>query len=125
MIYLYRSVRLNFLRSVLASIGIVIGVVAISSMGMLGANMQLQVKSQLSANANTIVISADTVRIGPPGTFMFSPSSSPNGITKSRAHPDPDGGRFRRYGYSDYFEQYPVRHQLGPGQGVTLRPGTE
>jgi putative ABC transport system permease protein len=79
-----RSVRLNFLRSVLASIGIVIGVVAISSMGMLGANMQLQVKSQLSANANTIVISADTVRMGPPGTFMFSPSSSPNGITKSQ-----------------------------------------
>ena len=42
-----RSVRLNFMRSLLASIGIVIGVVAISSMGMLGANMQLSVKQQL------------------------------------------------------------------------------
>lgn len=79
-----RSVRLNFLRSVLASIGIVIGVVAISSMGMLGANMQLQVKSQLSANANTIVILPDTVRMGPPGTFMFSQSPTQSGITKSQ-----------------------------------------
>ena len=43
-----RSVRLNFLRSLLASIGIVIGVVAISSMGMLGTNMQLMVKEQLT-----------------------------------------------------------------------------
>jgi putative ABC transport system permease protein len=57
-----RSVRLNFLRSLLASIGIVIGVVAISSMGMLGANMQLSVKEQLSSNVNTIMISSDVVR---------------------------------------------------------------
>lgn len=57
-----RSVRLNFLRSLLASIGIVIGVVAISSMGMLGANMQLSVKQQLSSNVNTIMITSDVVR---------------------------------------------------------------
>ena len=57
-----RSVKLNFLRSLLASIGIVIGVVAISSMGMLGTNMQLSVKQQLSANVNTIMISSDVVR---------------------------------------------------------------
>lgn len=57
-----RSVRLNFLRSLLASIGIVIGVVAISSMGMLGTNMQLSVKEQLSSNVNTIMISSDVVR---------------------------------------------------------------
>jgi len=68
-----RSVRLNFLRSILASIGIVIGVIAISSMGMLGTNMQLEVKDQLSAGANTIVITPDVVRMGPPG---FSPSES-------------------------------------------------
>jgi putative ABC transport system permease protein len=75
-----RSVRLNFLRSMLAAIGIVIGVVAISSMGMLGTNMQLEVKDQLSASANTIVISSDTVRMGPVG---FSPSSSAaTGVTK-------------------------------------------
>jgi putative ABC transport system permease protein len=57
-----RSVRLNFLRSILASIGIVIGVVAISSMGMLGANMQLSVKQQLSSDVNTIMITSDVVR---------------------------------------------------------------
>ena len=57
-----RSVRLNFLRSILASVGIIIGVVAISSMGMLGTNMQLSVKSQLSADVNTIMLTSDVVR---------------------------------------------------------------
>jgi len=76
-----RSVRLNFLRSILAAIGIVIGVVAIASMGMLGMNMQLEVKDQLSSSANTIVISSDSVRMGPPG---FTPSSSDaTGVTKT------------------------------------------
>ena len=79
-----RSVRLNFLRSLLASIGIVIGVVAISSMGMLGTNMQLQVKDQLSSGADTIVITADAVRMGPPGSSSSSSSSSATGITKTQ-----------------------------------------
>ncbi len=79
-----RSVRLNFLRSLLASIGIVIGVVAISSMGMLGTNMQLQVKDQLSSGADTIVITADAVRMGPPGSSSTSSSSSATGITKTQ-----------------------------------------
>ena len=78
-----RSVRLNFLRSILASVGIVIGVVAISAMGMLGTNMQLEVKDQLSAGANTIVITADAVRMGPPGSMPTSSSSS-SGITKAQ-----------------------------------------
>jgi putative ABC transport system permease protein len=78
-----RSVRLNFLRSILASIGIVIGVVAISTMGMLGTNMQLQVKDQLSSSANTIVITADAIRMGPPG-FSSSSSSTETGITKAQ-----------------------------------------
>ncbi|HUK38130.1 MAG TPA: ABC transporter permease [Methanomicrobiales archaeon] len=77
-----RSVRLNFLRSILASIGIVIGVVAISSMGMLGTNMQLEVKDQLSTGANTIVITPDTVRMGPPGSAPSSSSESTE-ITKT------------------------------------------
>ena len=58
-----RSVKLNFLRSLLASIGIVIGVVAISSMGMLGTNMQLSVKDQLSSNVNTIMLTSDVVKV--------------------------------------------------------------
>jgi len=78
-----RSVRLNFLRSILASIGIVIGVVAISTMGMLGTNMQLQVKDQLSSSANTIVITADAIRMGPPGSSPSS-SSTETGIKKTQ-----------------------------------------
>jgi len=77
-----RSVKLNYLRSLLASIGIVIGVVAISSMGMLGTNMQLQVKDQLSQGANTIVITTDTVRLGLPGSTPAASSS--NTITKNQ-----------------------------------------
>lgn len=76
-----RSVKLNFTRSLLAAIGIVIGVVAIASMGMLGTNMQLEVKDQLSASANTIVISSDSVRMGPPGSMPSS--SSDTGISKT------------------------------------------
>ena len=71
-----RSVRLNFLRSLLASIGIVIGVVAISSMGMLGTNMQLLVKQQLTTGINTIVITPDVVRAEP-----GSASNANTGIT--------------------------------------------
>ncbi len=71
-----RSVRLNFLRSLLASIGIVIGVVAISSMGMLGTNMQLIVKDQLTTGINTIAITPDVVRAEPGASV-----SSNTGIT--------------------------------------------
>jgi len=78
-----RSVRLNYLRSILASVGIVIGVVAISAMGMLGTNMQLEVKDQLSAGANTIVITPDAVRMGPPGSAPSSSDSS-QVITKAQ-----------------------------------------
>ena len=63
-----RSIRLNFLRSVLAAIGIVIGVVAIASMGMMGANMTMSVTQQLSAMANVLVVKADTGGGG--GGFM-------------------------------------------------------
>jgi len=75
-----RSVKLNFLRSLLASIGIVIGVVAISSMGMLGTNMQLSVKDQLSSNVNTVMITSDTVRT----TNSAGVTSSSTGIDKSQ-----------------------------------------
>jgi putative ABC transport system permease protein len=75
-----RSVRLNFLRSLLASIGIVIGVVAISSMGMLGTNMQLSVKEQLSSNVNTIMITSDVVRT----TSSAGGPSTTQGVTKDQ-----------------------------------------
>jgi putative ABC transport system permease protein len=78
-----RSVKVNLTRSILASIGIVIGVVAISTMGMLGTNMSLQVEDQLSESANTIVITADAIRMGPPG-MGGSSSSSSSAITKAQ-----------------------------------------
>ena len=73
-----RSVRLNFLRSLLASIGIVIGVVAISSMGLLGANLQLSVQAQLSAGVDTVIITPDVVRTAP-GTGG-APATTQEGI---------------------------------------------
>jgi putative ABC transport system permease protein len=78
-----RSVKLNFTRSILASIGIVIGVVAISTMGMLGTNMSLQVEDQLSSSANTIVITADAIRMGPQ-SMGSSSSTSSSGISKAQ-----------------------------------------
>ncbi len=62
-----RSVRINFLRSILASIGIIIGVVAISAMGMLGTNLTLMVKDQLSSNANVLVVTTDVSKISGSG----------------------------------------------------------
>ena len=66
-----RSIRLNFLRSLLAAIGIVIGVVAISSMGMMGANMTMSVTEELSAMANVLVVKpgggGGGGMMGPPG----------------------------------------------------------
>ncbi len=51
-----RSIRLNWLRSLLAVIGIVIGVVAISSMGILGNSLVLSVSESLSDVGDTIVV---------------------------------------------------------------------
>lgn len=53
-----RSVRIHFLRSVLAALGIVIGVVAIASIGMMGANMTLSVTEELSDMANKLTVTA-------------------------------------------------------------------
>ncbi|TAJ45301.1 ABC transporter permease [Methanofollis fontis] len=51
-----RNVRLHFLRSLLAAVGIVIGVLAITAMGIMGSTLQLSVSSQLSEGANALVI---------------------------------------------------------------------
>ena len=70
-----RSIRLHFLRSVLAALGIVIGVVAISSMGMMGANMTMSVTEQLSAMANVLVVRADTGGGAGPGPGCMAPAA--------------------------------------------------
>jgi putative ABC transport system permease protein len=51
-----RSIRLHGLRSLLASLGIIIGVVSIASIGIMGANLDLVVTSQLSSVGNVLVV---------------------------------------------------------------------
>jgi putative ABC transport system permease protein len=51
-----RSIRLHWLRSLLAVLGIVIGVVAISSMGILGNSLVLSVGESLSDVGDTVVV---------------------------------------------------------------------
>jgi putative ABC transport system permease protein len=77
-----RSIRLHFLRSILAALGIVIGVVAISSMGMMGANMTMSVTEQLSAMANVLVVHADTGG-GGGGFFVSGPGGGSSGSRSS------------------------------------------
>ena len=80
-----RSIRLNLLRSILAAIGIVIGVVAIASMGMMGANMTMSVTQQLSAMANVLVVKADTGGGGGSGFFGGGPAASSVTTTTRRS----------------------------------------
>ncbi len=51
-----RSIRLHWLRSLLAVIGIVIGVIAISSMGILGNSLVLSVSESLSDVGDAVVV---------------------------------------------------------------------
>ncbi|HPD75103.1 MAG TPA: ABC transporter permease [Methanoregulaceae archaeon] len=64
-----RSIRLNMLRSILSALGITIGVIAISAMGMLGANMTSVVSAQMSSMGNTMTVTPYTGGGGggPPG----------------------------------------------------------
>lgn len=77
-----RNVRINYVRSILAAIGITIGVIAIASMGMLGTNMTGSVKDQLSSMANKLSVSAYSGKGGgggPPGM-----SGSADNLTKQQ-----------------------------------------
>jgi putative ABC transport system permease protein len=56
----YRSVRIHLLRSLLAALGIVIGVVAITTLGIMGVNLSLSITAQLSSSGNVISISPYT-----------------------------------------------------------------
>jgi putative ABC transport system permease protein len=51
-----RNIRLNWLRSLLAVLGIVIGVMAISSMGILGNSLTLSVTESLSAVGDSVTV---------------------------------------------------------------------
>ena len=82
-----RSVRLHFLRSVLAALGIVIGVVAIASIGMMGANMTLSVTEELSDMANKLTVTAyrggGGGMMGGPGGGGSGGSSDDDAITEN------------------------------------------
>lgn len=99
-----RSIRLNFLRSLLAALGIVIGVVAISSMGMMGANMTLSVTEELSAMANVLVVKANSggggggVIMGPGGGSSSRSSSSSDDDYISKDQLDDIGRAVGQYG---------------------------
>ncbi|MDD4137599.1 MAG: ABC transporter permease, partial [Methanoregula sp.] len=55
-----RNIRLHFLRSTLAMLGIVIGVVAIASMGILGNSLVATVSDSLSSVGDSVIVSPYT-----------------------------------------------------------------
>jgi len=79
-----RSIRLNMLRSILSALGITIGVIAISAMGMLGANMTSVVSAQMASMGNTMTVTPYTGGGGggPPG--MSSSSNDDSYITEKQ-----------------------------------------
>ncbi|HOT93708.1 MAG TPA: ABC transporter permease [Methanoregulaceae archaeon] len=73
-----RNIRLNLLRSLLAALGIVIGVIAIAAMGMMGANMTLMVKDQMSEMGNVLTVTHDAGTDGGGG-----PGGGPPGMSRA------------------------------------------
>ena len=65
-----RSIRLHWLRSLLAVIGIVIGVIAISSMGILGNSLVLSVSESLSDVGDAVVVYPHIGGGGPMGPVV-------------------------------------------------------
>ncbi|PKL59721.1 MAG: ABC transporter permease, partial [Methanomicrobiales archaeon HGW-Methanomicrobiales-4] len=59
-----RNVKLHLLRSILAMLGIVIGVVAISTMGILGNSMVLAVSSSMSSVGDSVIITSHSSASG-------------------------------------------------------------
>jgi putative ABC transport system permease protein len=59
-----RNLRLHWIRSLLAAVGIIIGVVAISSMGILGNSLVLSVSESLTDVGDSIVIKPHTAYSG-------------------------------------------------------------
>ena len=68
-----RNLQMHWLRSLLAAIGIIIGVVAISSMGILGNALSLSITNSLSDVGDSIVV---TPHVGYQGGMGMSSSTS-------------------------------------------------
>ncbi|MDE2443725.1 MAG: ABC transporter permease [Methanocorpusculum sp.] len=65
-----RNLRLNFLRSLLAMIGIIIGVVAITSMGMTGAAFSEELTGSLTGTSNSITVTGISSTGSGPNSYM-------------------------------------------------------
>ena len=77
-----RNVKINYLRSILAAVGITIGIISIASMGMLGTNMTGTVKDSLSSMADKLTVNPYSGKGGgggPPGM-----SGSSDNLTKQQ-----------------------------------------
>lgn len=68
-----RNIRIHMLRSALAMLGIIIGVVAIASMGILGNSMVLTIQESLSSVGNSVIVYPNS---GNSGGFHGGSSSS-------------------------------------------------
>ena len=55
-----RNIRLHWLRSLLAILGIIIGVVAIASMGILGNSLVLAISDSLSTVGDSVIVTPHT-----------------------------------------------------------------
>ncbi|MHC1626124.1 MAG: ABC transporter permease [Methanoculleaceae archaeon] len=75
-----RSIRLHWLRSMLAALGIIIGVVAISSMGMLGNCLTLSVTGTLSSVGDSVIVVPMMVQGG------MGTATGDAGITERQVH---------------------------------------
>ena len=51
-----RNIRIHMLRSTLAMLGIIIGVVAIGAMGILGNSMTQEISSSLSSVGDSVIV---------------------------------------------------------------------
>lgn len=78
-----RNVKINLLRSILAAVGITIGIISIACMGMLGTNMTASVTDSLSAMADKLSVSPFSGKGGGGGGAPGMSSGSDN-LTKSQ-----------------------------------------
>ncbi|HWQ66965.1 MAG TPA: FtsX-like permease family protein [Methanospirillum sp.] len=78
-----RNVKINYLRSILAAVGITIGIISIACMGMLGTNMTGSVTDSLSSMADKLTVSPYSGKGGGGGGAPGASSGSDN-LTKSQ-----------------------------------------
>ena len=74
-----RNIRIHMLRSTLAMLGIVIGVVAIASMGILGNSMVASVSESLNSVGDSVIVSP----------YSGASGGGPGGGGTGRQYPGP------------------------------------